>query len=134
MPLTTALDGPTWAALTLGQPRPISEARANATEAPSEAARAAKTAERVGSAAVGVGVTEAALSPFGGISGVLDWITGASEKVGALTDAFTPFKDLFAVLASNWMLIAIAAGIGLLLIGRRVFRDELASFQNGEWS
>lgn len=45
-----------------------------------------------------------------------------------------PFHDLAVTLASNWPLILIATRAALFLIGRRVFRNELESFREGEWS
>lgn len=131
LPLTVDADSATWTAIAKAKPRPTPEGRASATEAPSEAAKAADAAKKVGAAVAVVGATETALQPAGGIKGVLENLGQASEAIKTIAE---PLKDLVSLMADNWMLAAVVAGLGLFFVGRRVFRDELDSFRRGEWS
>lgn len=131
LPLTDALTDATWIALSRASPRLVAAERAEATNPPSEAAKAADAAKKVGATIAVVGATETALQPVGGIGGVLDGIGQASE---AIKTVYQPLKDLAGLMADNWMIAAIVAGVGLFFVGRHVFRDELESFRRGEWS
>lgn len=131
LPLTTDLTEATWVALVKAQPRPVAPERAEATQVPSEAAKAADAAKKVGAGIAGVGVVETALQPVGGISGVIENLTGA---VNALQSVVGPLKDLVGLMADNWMVACIVAGTGLFFVGRHVFRDEVESYRRGEWT
>lgn len=134
LPLTVAVDDATWMALARAKPRPIAPERAEATTAPSPAAKAAQAAKIVGGTAAAVGAADAALEPAGGVGGFLGWLTGLGDMASTITGALTPFRDLFASLAGNWPLVLIVVGVALFFVGRRIFRDELESFRNGEWT
>lgn len=131
LPLTQEIDDLTWRTLAKASPRPVSQERASASEAPSEAAKVADAAKKVGATVAVVGATETALQPVGGIGGVLDWIGQAS---GVLQSIIGPLKDLAGLAADNWMIAAALVGIGVYLLGRHIFADEIESFRRGEWT
>lgn len=131
LPLTPDIDDATWTALAKAQPRPVSQEREEIAKPPSEAAKAADAAKKVGAGVVAVGAAETALKPFGGLGGALEWIGQASDALKAVAE---PLKDLAGLMADNWMIAAIVAGAGLYFFGRRVFADEIESYRRGEWS
>lgn len=133
LPLTADVDDKTWAALAKAAPRDL-PGRQNVAKPPSAAAKAADAAKKVGAGATAIGAAEVALEPTGGIGGIFDWLTGASETAGAVSKALGPIRDLIASLADNPTLLLIGAGVALYFAGRYVFADELASFRRGEWS
>lgn len=131
LPLSDALTDATWIALSRASPRPVAPERAEATNPPSEAAKAARTAEKVGVTVAVVGAAETALQPAGGIKGVIESLGQASDTIKTIAE---PLKDLTGLMADNWMVAAIIGGVGLFFVGRHVFSDELSSFRRGEWS
>lgn len=134
LPLTPDVSDDLWAALAKAEPRKIAPEREAATEAPSEAAKAAKAAKTVGGTVAVVGAVETALSPFGGLSGIVGWISGVGDAASAIGNALSPIKQLAVSIIDNWPVVLVLGGIGLFFIGRSVFADELESFRNGEWS
>lgn len=133
LPLIPTVDDLTWAVLARAKPRQAPD-RDDIAVPPSAAAEVAHYAKIGGAGIAGVGTLDAVLEPAGGLGGVLGWLTGAGEAVGIFGSVLQPFRELAATLAGNWPLILIIAGAALFLAGRRVFRDELESFRNGEWS
>lgn len=131
LPLNDSVDEAVWAAIPKAKPRPVSPERAMAKEAPSEAAKAASAAKKVGATVAAVGAAETALQPVGGIGGLVDQIGSVVGVLRAITD---PLKDLAGLAAENWMVAAILVGVGLYFLGRHIFKDEIESFRNGEWS
>lgn len=133
LPLTPDVDDETWAALAKAAPREL-PGRQDVAKPPSAAAKAADVAKKLGAGATAVGAAEVALEPAGGIGGAFDWLTGAGETAGAVSQALAPIRDLAASLAGNPTLLVIGGGLALYFVGRYVFTDELASFKRGEWS
>ena len=134
LPLTPVVDDLTWMTLARAAPRKVSQAREEATEPPSVAAKAAKGGKVAGGIIGGAGLLDLLLSPFGGIAGVTDFLIGVRDTVGAVQDAASPIRDLGGALASNWQLLTLLAGVALFIVGKYVFDDELQSFKRGEWS
>lgn len=134
LPASTDLDEATWAALARAAPREVSPERAEARTAPSAAAKAAQAAQLIGGAAAATGAADAALEPAGGLVGALGWLAGAGEAARTVSDALMPVRDLIRAVAGNWPLALALAGVGLFLLGRHIFRDELVSFRRGEWT
>jgi len=133
LPLTPAVDDGAWAALARAKPREAPN-REDIAVPPSAAAEVAHYAKIGGAGIAAVGALDAALEPAGGLAGVIGWMTEMGEAVGMFGSVLQPFRDLAATLAGNWPLLRMIAGAALFFAGRRVFRDKLESFRNGEWS
>lgn len=131
LPLNDSVDDALWTAVAKASPRPVAPERSGATEAPSEAAKVADAAKKVGGTIAVVGATETALQPVGGIGGLVDRVGKASNT---LQSVIGPLKDLAALAADNWMVAAALVGVGIYFLGHHVFADEIASFRRGEWS
>lgn len=131
LPLTPDIDDATWTALAKAKPRPVSHEREEIAKPPSEAAKVADAAKKVGGTIAVVGAAETALQPVGGIGGIIDRIGQASD---ALQSVVGSLKDLAHLAADNWVIAAVLVGIGIYFLGRKVFADEIESFRRGEWS